>query len=111
MGSSIYLVLERRDMKDKHPVELTQEEIASMSISDLKKFRDKSFKELELAFARAKKKENDKEDYIHGALDIISKTCLQMHRRIEILEQYINELISDKAFEDQSIRDKDEPIN
>ena len=111
MGSSIYLVLERRDMKDKHPVELTAEEVESMSISDLKKFRDKSFKELELAFARAKKKEIEKEDYIHGALDIISKTCLGMHRRIEVLEQYINELISDKAFEDQAKRDKDEQIN
>lgn len=98
-------------MKDKHPVELTQEELASMSIDDLKTFRDKSFKELELAFARVRKKENEKEDYIHGAIDIISKTCLGMHRRIEVLESYINELVSDKAFEDQSIRDKDEPLN
>ncbi len=89
-------------MKDKHPVKLTKEEIASMSLDDLKNFRDKSFKELEIAFNRAREKEVKKELYVNDAIEVISKTCLGMHRRIEVLESYINELISDKAFEDDA---------
>ena len=88
-------------MKEKkHPVELTREEISAMSLEELKSFRDKSLKVLEDSLDMLADKKKKEDYYLKEAMDIISKTCLGLHRRIEVLERFVQELLSDKAFEE-----------
>ena len=88
-------------MKEKkHPVELTKEEISGMSLKELKAFRDKSLKVLEDSLDMLADKKKKEDYYLKEAMDIISKTCLGLHRRIEVLERFVQELLSDKAFEE-----------
>ena len=88
-------------MKEKkHPVELTRAEISAMSLEELKSFRDKSLKVLEDSLDMLADKKKKEDYYLKEAMDIISKTCLGLHRRIEVLERFVQELLSDKAFEE-----------
>lgn len=96
-------------MKDKHPVELTYEEMQSMSMEDIKKFRDKSLKQLEKSLNEVAEKKKKEELYIKDAIEVISKTCLGLHRRLEILEGYMHELLSDKAFKEEDDLDNQKP--
>ena len=80
--------------------ELTIEEMSSMSLDELKSFRDKSFKILEQEFKKMGQKKKEESEYIYNAIDVISGSCLNMHRRIEVLEEMIRDLLHEKAFED-----------
>lgn len=80
--------------------ELTIEEMRSMSLDELKSFRDKSFKILEQEFDKIGQKKKEESEYIYNAIDVISGSCLNMHRRIEVLEEMIRDLLHEKAFED-----------
>ena len=80
--------------------ELTIEEMSSMSLDELKSFRDKSFKILEQEFKKMGQKKKEESEYIYNAIDVISGSCLNMHRRIEVLEGCIHELLHEKAFEE-----------
>ena len=92
--------------KQEHPVELTYEEISSMTMEEIKEFRDKSLKQLEKSLEEVAEKKRQDQVAIHEAIEVISKTCLGLHRRIEALEVYMQELVSDKAFEDISKKEK-----
>jgi len=88
----------KKDVTKKHPVELTEEEIGSMSLDELSEFRDRSMKLLEEGLDKLAKKKKKEDFYLNEAMEIVSKTCLGLHRRIEVLEQVVHELMSDKEF-------------
>ena len=97
-------------MKDKkHPVELTRAEISAMSLDELRAFRDKSLKVLEDSLDMLAKQKKQEDITLKEAMDIISKTCLGLHRRIEVLERFVQELLSDKEFEE--LMGKDFPFD
>lgn len=97
----------KNDVSKKHPVELTPEEISSMSLDELSEFRDRSMKLLEEGLDRLANKKKKEDLILSDAMEIISKTCLGLHRRIEVLEMYVQELISDKTFND--LKEDDSP--
>jgi len=90
----------KNDVPEKHPVELTPEEISGMSLDELSEFRDRSMKLLEEGLDRLANKKKKEDLLLSDAMEIISKTCLGLHRRIEVLESYVQELISDKTYDD-----------
>ena len=88
------------DVLKKHPVELTLEEINSMTLDELSEFRNKSMKLLEEGLDRLSNKKKEQDLVLNDAVEIISKTCLGLHRRIEVLEMYVKELIAEKAYDE-----------
>jgi hypothetical protein len=99
----------KNDVPKKHPVELTPEEINGMSLDELSHLRDRSMKLLEENLDRLANKKKKEDLILSDAMEIISKTCLGLHRRIEVLEMYIQELLSDKAF--LELKENDSSIN
>ena len=99
------------DVPNKHPIDLTPEEINSLTITELGEMRDKSLKLLEEGLDKLAKKKKKEDFYVKDAMEIISKTCLGLHRRIEVLESAVHELVSDKAWENMNESPEKEDIN
>ena len=101
----------KNDVSKKHPVdvELTPEEIYGMSLDELSQLRDRSMKLLEENIDRLANKKKKEDLILSDAMEIISKTCLGLHRRIEVLEKYVQELLSDKTFDE--LKKNDSSIN
>tara|TARA_Y100000310_G_scaffold298041_1_gene331603 strand:+ start:2847 stop:3173 length:327 start_codon:yes stop_codon:yes gene_type:complete len=95
------------DVSKKHPVEVTPEEICGMSLDELSQLRDRSMKLLEENIDQLANKKKKDDLILSDAMEIISKTCLGLHRRIEVLEKYVQELLSDKAFDELKKNDKE----
>jgi len=97
----------RKENMKEHPVELTYEEMQSMSMEDIKKFRDKSLKQLEKSLDEVAKKKKEEALKITEAIDTIAGTCIQLHTRLEHLERVIQQMAEDMGYEVQFKIDKE----
>ena len=83
---------------EDHPVELTYEEMQSMSMEEIKDFRDKSLKQLEQSLQEVAVKKAEQLRSIVENQELLAKTILEHEKKIEMLEHFVNQLVSNDAF-------------
>ena len=84
---------------EKHPVELTYEEMQGMSLEEIKEMRDKSMKLLEESFKDIEKKKKQERMQVMDAIDTVAGTCIGLHKRLEVLEAMVKQLIHEQGYE------------
>ena len=84
---------------EDHPVELTYEEMSSMTNEQIKEFRDKSLKQLEKSLAEVARKKKEEHLKLVDAIDTIAGTVVAIHSRLENLERVIKQLIRNEGYE------------
>ena len=89
----------RKETMEKHPVELTYEEMQGMSLEEIKEMRDKSMKLLEESFKDIEKKKKQERMQVMDAIDTVAGTCIGLHKRLEVLEAMVKQLIHEQGYE------------
>ena len=89
----------RKESMEKHPVELTYEEMQGMSLEEIKEMRDKSMKLLEESFKDIEKKKKQERMQVMDAIDTVAGTCIGLHKRLEVLEAMVKQLIHEQGYE------------
>ena len=89
----------RKESMKEHPVEITYEEMQSMSMEDIRKFRDKSLKQLEKSLEEVAEKKKQERIQVMDAIDTVAGTCIGLHKRLEVLEAMVKQLIHEQGYE------------